>query len=89
MVRLRAEFDIRSVCQAASTKPNILIIWGDDVGYWNVSAYNQGIGQSQDTTSGEHVAAQHRTGSSHATHAIRNYGASRNDVCRLAGGMQP
>jgi len=24
-------------------KPNILVIWGDDVGYWNVSAYNQGI----------------------------------------------
>lgn len=24
-------------------KPNILIIWGDDVGWWNVSAYNQGM----------------------------------------------
>jgi arylsulfatase A-like enzyme len=24
-------------------KPNILIIWGDDIGYWNVSAYNQGM----------------------------------------------
>jgi arylsulfatase A-like enzyme len=24
-------------------KPNILIIWGDDVGYWNVSAYNHGM----------------------------------------------
>src|SRR5664279_2824106 len=23
-------------------KPNILIIWGDDIGLWNVSAYNQG-----------------------------------------------
>src|SRR5262245_45817942 len=23
--------------------PNILIIWGDDIGYWNVSAYNQGM----------------------------------------------
>src|SRR5262245_57605724 len=23
--------------------PNILIIWGDDVGYWNISAYNQGM----------------------------------------------
>ena len=28
---------------AASKKPDILIIWGDDVGYWNVSAYNQGM----------------------------------------------
>ncbi len=26
---------------AQQKKPNILIIWGDDIGYWNVSAYNQ------------------------------------------------
>jgi len=24
-------------------QPNILILWGDDIGYWNVSAYNQGM----------------------------------------------
>jgi arylsulfatase len=24
-------------------KPNILIIWGDDIGYWNISAYNMGM----------------------------------------------
>ncbi len=23
-------------------KPNILVIWGDDIGYWNISAYNLG-----------------------------------------------
>jgi len=28
---------------ASAAKPNILIIWGDDIGYWNVSAYNQGM----------------------------------------------
>jgi arylsulfatase len=28
---------------AQQTKPNILVIWGDDIGYWNVSAYNQGM----------------------------------------------
>ena len=28
---------------AQQRKPNILVIWGDDVGYWNVSAYNQGM----------------------------------------------
>jgi arylsulfatase A-like enzyme len=22
-------------------KPNILILWGDDIGYWNVSAHKQ------------------------------------------------
>ena len=28
---------------AADKKPNILIIFGDDIGYWNVSAYNRGM----------------------------------------------
>jgi len=28
---------------AQSKKPNILVIWGDDIGYWNISAYNQGM----------------------------------------------
>lgn len=27
----------------AKGKPNIVVIWGDDVGYWNISAYNQGM----------------------------------------------
>lgn len=31
------------VAQAADKKPNILIIWGDDIGYWNIGAYNQGM----------------------------------------------
>jgi arylsulfatase len=28
---------------AAAEKPNILIIWGDDIGWFNVSAYNHGV----------------------------------------------
>jgi arylsulfatase len=28
---------------AQGKKPNILVIWGDDIGYWNLSAYNQGM----------------------------------------------
>ena len=28
---------------AQSEKPNIVVIWGDDIGYWNLSAYNQGM----------------------------------------------
>ncbi len=28
---------------ANTGKPNIVIIWGDDIGYWNISAYNQGM----------------------------------------------
>jgi hypothetical protein len=31
------------VTRATDKKPNILIIWGDDIGYWNLSAYNQGM----------------------------------------------
>ena len=29
--------------QAQAQKPNILIIWGDDIGVHNISAYNHGI----------------------------------------------
>jgi arylsulfatase A-like enzyme len=28
---------------AEQKKPNIVIIWGDDIGLWNISAYNQGM----------------------------------------------
>ena len=27
----------------APPKPNILVIMGDDIGYWNISAYNRGM----------------------------------------------
>jgi arylsulfatase len=29
--------------QARSQRPNILVIWGDDVGIWNLSAYHRGM----------------------------------------------
>src|SRR5580765_4161745 len=29
--------------RAQDKKPNILVIFGDDIGYWNISAYNQGM----------------------------------------------
>ena len=28
---------------SAADKPNILVIWGDDIGQFNVSAYNMGV----------------------------------------------
>ena len=28
---------------AATDKPNILIVWGDDIGWFNTSAYNRGM----------------------------------------------
>jgi arylsulfatase A-like enzyme len=30
-------------CAQESSKPNILVIMGDDIGYWNISAYNRGM----------------------------------------------
>jgi arylsulfatase A-like enzyme len=32
----------------AAKKPNFLILWGDDIGYWNINAYN--VGQMGDRT---------------------------------------
>ncbi len=34
---------VGSSVQAETKKPNILVIWGDDVGYWNVSHNNRGM----------------------------------------------
>jgi len=38
-----ALFAVIATAQAAGKKPNVLILWGDDIGYWNISAYNQGM----------------------------------------------
>ena len=32
-----------ATAQAPAKQPNILVLWGDDIGYWNISAYNQGM----------------------------------------------
>jgi arylsulfatase len=32
-----------AAAQAGGKKPNILVMFGDDIGYWNVSAYNRGM----------------------------------------------
>jgi arylsulfatase A-like enzyme len=32
-----------ALAQPAAKKPNILVIWGDDIGGFNISAYNQGV----------------------------------------------
>jgi arylsulfatase A-like enzyme len=36
-------FGMSAMPASAQKKPNILVIFGDDIGYWNVSAYNQGM----------------------------------------------
>jgi arylsulfatase A-like enzyme len=34
---------VRSAKAQPAGKPNILVIFGDDIGYWNISAYNRGM----------------------------------------------
>jgi arylsulfatase A-like enzyme len=34
---------VGTTAQAAPKQPNILVIWGDDIGGFNLSAYNQGM----------------------------------------------
>jgi arylsulfatase A-like enzyme len=36
-------FALTASTASAQKKPNILILWGDDIGLWNISAYNQGM----------------------------------------------
>ena len=36
-------FSLFSTAVHAQKKPNILIIWGDDIGQFNISAYNMGL----------------------------------------------
>ena len=38
-----ALFCIATTVQAADKKPNILVIWGDDIGLWNISANSHGM----------------------------------------------
>ncbi len=42
---------------AQQKKPNILVIFGDDIGYWNISAYNQGM-MGFKTPNIDHIAQQ-------------------------------
>ena len=36
-------FTLVAPASAQQPKPNILVIMGDDIGYWNISAYNRGM----------------------------------------------
>jgi len=41
-IGLVASFCPPSLAQEPASKPNILVIMADDIGYWNISAYNRG-----------------------------------------------
>ena len=43
MAALQVASASTAAAQASGGKPNILVIFGDDIGYWNTSAYNRGM----------------------------------------------
>ena len=42
---MTALFSLVSPAQAQTQtqRPNIVVIWGDDIGFWNISAYSRGM----------------------------------------------
>lgn len=46
-----------SAASVAASKPNILVLWGDDIGLWNTSAYNRG-GMGYQTPNIDSIANQ-------------------------------
>jgi arylsulfatase A-like enzyme len=36
-------FGTSATAQAPANRPNVVVIMGDDIGYWNISAYNRGM----------------------------------------------
>ena len=43
LVSVSALFGLGGQAFAASGKPNILVVWGDDIGYWNISHNSHGM----------------------------------------------
>ena len=52
-----AAFSFAAAATAQETRPNILIITGDDVGIWNVSAYHRGM-MGGETPNIDHIAEE-------------------------------
>jgi len=42
-VAAAASLSTAAIAQVKQGKPNILVIFGDDIGYWNISKYNRGM----------------------------------------------
>ena len=39
---------VAATAAMAQDKPNIVVVWGDDIGWFNISAYNHGHDGLQD-----------------------------------------
>jgi len=47
LVLIVAILGVSTLTLAQDKKPNIVVIWGDDIGVHNINAYNHGIMSSQ------------------------------------------
>lgn len=52
----------------AEKQPNILVIWGDDVGMWNISAYHRGM-MGGETPNIDRIAGEGMLFMDHYAHA--------------------
>ncbi len=59
---------IASLATAQTEKPNILVIWGDDIGMWNISAYHRGM-MAGETPNIDRIAEEGMLFMDHYAHA--------------------
>ena len=59
-----------ALAQAPAAKPNILVIMGDDVGWFNIGAYHQGIMSGKTPNLDKLAAAGMRFTDSHSPAAV-------------------
>lgn len=57
-----------SVVAQSAERPNILVIWGDDIGMWDISAYHRGM-MGTDTPNIDRIAADGMLFMDHYAHA--------------------
>jgi arylsulfatase len=84
--------------QAAAQKPNILVIWGDDIGRDNISAYSLGImgtrrptsiasrGKARSSPTRMRSRAARRAAHRSSSASIRSHGLAHYRNARIAAG---
>ena len=71
------------MAQANAKLPNILVIWGDDVGMWNISAYHRGM-MGGSTPNIDRIAKEGMIFMDHYAEASCT-GCTGRSVCRCSG----
>jgi hypothetical protein len=67
--------------RAQQKKPNILVVFGDDVGYWNISTYNHGMAGYKTATGGSNASScssRHKHSSGNGCNPLGNFHRGKN-----------